>query len=72
MIKSTADALLKSLRPEIVYIDEPMNKHTSFKIGGPADVLVMPQTVEDVKCVWTFVRNTPVHAILLAMEATCL
>ncbi|WP_430885527.1 UDP-N-acetylmuramate dehydrogenase [Fusibacter sp. JL216-2] len=65
MIKSTADALLKSLRPEIVYIDEPMNKHTSFKIGGPADVLVMPQTVEDVKCVLDICKEhaCPCHIV---------
>lgn len=48
MIKKTADALLEKLSPEIIYIDEPMNKHTSFKIGGPADVLVMPESIEDV------------------------
>ena len=27
-----------------VFIDEPMKNHTSFKIGGSADFLVMPQT----------------------------
>lgn len=26
-----------------VYCNEPMSRHTSFKIGGPADVLVQPQ-----------------------------
>ncbi|HEX2056239.1 MAG TPA: UDP-N-acetylmuramate dehydrogenase [Nitrospiraceae bacterium] len=28
--------------------NEPLQKHTSFKIGGPADVLVEPADVEDV------------------------
>ncbi|MCL2838203.1 MAG: UDP-N-acetylmuramate dehydrogenase [Oscillospiraceae bacterium] len=27
-----------------VLIDEPMKNHTSFKIGGPADFIVVPQT----------------------------
>ena len=27
-----------------VLVDEPMKNHTSFKIGGPADFVVMPQT----------------------------
>ncbi len=26
------------------YTKEPMNRHTSFRIGGPADLLVMPKT----------------------------
>lgn len=31
-----------------IYIDEPMKNHTSFKVGGPADILVTPETAEDV------------------------
>ncbi len=31
---------------EQVLKDEPMKKHTSFKIGGPADLLVLPTTEE--------------------------
>lgn len=29
--------------------DEPMAAHTSFKVGGPADVLALPKTVEEVR-----------------------
>ncbi len=29
-------------------IGEPMSAHTSFRIGGPADLLVLPTSVEDV------------------------
>ncbi len=33
---------------KIEYIkDEPMSKHTSFKIGGPADIYVCPKSVEE-------------------------
>ena len=28
--------------------DEPMRKHTSFNIGGPADFYVVPKTVEQI------------------------
>ncbi|WP_169747292.1 UDP-N-acetylmuramate dehydrogenase [Clostridium aceticum] len=34
---------------ENVLLDEPMKKHTSFKIGGPADILLMPQKVEEIQ-----------------------
>lgn len=30
-----------------VYADEPMWRHTSFRIGGPADALVVPKDKED-------------------------
>ena len=32
------------------YTKEPMNRHTSFRIGGPADLLVMPKTERAVCC----------------------
>lgn len=36
--------IIKELRKEVkdVRINEPMSKHTSFKIGGPADIFVAP------------------------------
>ena len=37
--------------------DEPMARHTSFKVGGPADCLVLPQTEDDVMTVLAFARE---------------
>ncbi|MBU8907108.1 UDP-N-acetylmuramate dehydrogenase [Desertibacillus haloalkaliphilus] len=34
---------------ENVYIDEPLANHTTWKIGGPADVLIKPATIEELK-----------------------
>lgn len=31
-----------------VLFDEPMKNHTTFKIGGPCDVLIMPNTTEQI------------------------
>ncbi|MEE0634373.1 MAG: hypothetical protein UCL21_01005, partial [Bacilli bacterium] len=31
---------------EDIKIDEPMKKHISFRVGGPADILVRPRTEE--------------------------
>ncbi len=30
-----------------IMTDEPMSKHTSFKVGGPADIYVVPQNKEE-------------------------
>ena len=32
-----------------VFINEPMKKHTTFRIGGPADILVKPSDIEQIK-----------------------
>lgn len=41
--------IFKERFPEnLVLIDEPMKNHTSFKIGGPADVLFMPREVKQI------------------------
>lgn len=42
-------ALIAELADSQVLFDEPMRNHTSFRIGGPADVLVMPATVDDLR-----------------------
>ena len=32
-----------------IKLDEPMKKHTTFRIGGPADCLITPNTVEELE-----------------------
>ena len=29
--------------------DEPMSKHTTMKVGGPCDILVLPESIEDIQ-----------------------
>ena len=36
-----------------VLMAEPMREHTTFKIGGPADVLVAPRTPTPSCACWT-------------------
>ncbi|WP_101773931.1 UDP-N-acetylmuramate dehydrogenase [Peptostreptococcus faecalis] len=53
---------LKSIIDEdLIYIDEPMNDHISFKVGGPADILVRPKTEDDIRAVLKLVneKNIP-------------
>jgi len=40
--------LSKYLSPANIKIDEPMKEHTSFRIGGPADIFVTPTTLKEV------------------------
>ena len=42
--------LIELIGKERVLIDEPMKNHTSFKIGGPADIMVIPESIEEIQC----------------------
>lgn len=53
-----ATAFLKFLPQEAVLLDEPMKNHTTFKIGGPADIMVLPRTPEEVQEVVKICRAT--------------
>ncbi len=37
------------LSSERIYCDEPMDRHTTFRIGGPADILVMPESAAEIR-----------------------
>lgn len=47
------DALLEILPEAQVKVDEPMRKHTTFRVGGPADYFVTPGTKEELQAVLT-------------------
>lgn len=54
MLKNSANIQiyeeLKRILPELnILVDEPMRKHTTFKIGGPADFLIMPSSINDIR-----------------------
>ncbi len=38
------DELKEKIDPSWILLKEPMKKHTTFRVGGPADVLVTPDT----------------------------
>jgi len=41
--------ILEFLSKEQIYLNESMSKHTSFKIGGPADIFVKPKNIDELK-----------------------
>lgn len=51
--------------PERALFDEPMFQHTSFKVGGPADLLVQPQTLSEVVGVIRTARQEQIPYLLL-------
>ena len=41
------DSLLKKIAKDNIYINEDMSKHTSIKIGGPADIFIKVKTIDE-------------------------
>lgn len=41
--------LKKSLPEERIKVDEPMKNHTTFRVGGPADFFIVPETKEELQ-----------------------
>jgi UDP-N-acetylmuramate dehydrogenase len=48
-----------------ILFHEPMSAHTSFKIGGPADIFAIPADVQDLQIImrWAKARSMPVMII---------
>ncbi|MBA1334224.1 MAG: UDP-N-acetylenolpyruvoylglucosamine reductase [Firmicutes bacterium] len=42
------EQLKKYIPPSKIKTNEPMKDHTSFKIGGPADIMVFPSSIEEI------------------------
>ena len=49
----------------LIIFNEPMSKHTSYGIGGPAEIFAQPHDKEDLKRILKFAKNNnkPVHFI---------
>ncbi len=55
--KIMVEKLTSMLSEDSVLVNEMMNKHCSFKIGGPADVLLLPRNIEEVIAVYRFLKQ---------------
>lgn len=49
--------LCKAVGEENVLKDEPMNRHTTFRVGGPADFFVLPSVIEEIRVVRELCRR---------------
>lgn len=60
-----AEDLAKIMDPANIKIDEPLNKYTMTKLGGPADVFVMPENEEQASAVVKYARANDINILLL-------
>ncbi len=48
-----------------VKVDEPMSKHTSFKIGGTADVFVKANSIDNLKAILNFSKQNGIEYTII-------
>ena len=57
--------ILKILDKAQVYLNEPMSKHTTFRIGGSADIFVKLKNINELKSILELAKkeNVPVTIV---------
>ena len=60
------DKTIRDYLPDLKWVaDEPMAKHTSFRIGGPAKRMAFPQTREQLVVLMGFLQDAGVKPLLI-------
>ena len=56
---------LRALAPERLKENEPMSRHTTFRVGGPAELMFFPASAEEVRIALNAAReaNAGVHLL---------
>ncbi len=57
MKQDLTNRLVSVLQEENVKLNEPMKRHTTFKIGGPADYFVTPRSIEEIRAAIECIRE---------------
>ena len=64
-LQSLAGKLCSIVGEENVLVDEPMSEHTTFKVGGPADLYVIPDDPDEVKEILLAVKDVEAPYFIL-------
>jgi len=59
------DELQKEIKEGIIKIDEPLSKYTMTKLGGPADLLVVPSNSEETEATVRYAYGNDIPLLLL-------
>lgn len=76
MLKNKLEALYEELKPLLgeaeLFWNEPLKEHTTFKIGGPADLFIMPRTLEELSQTMQHIANADVPLTILGSGSNVL
>lgn len=57
--------LLKKIDEEQIYMNEPMKKHTTFKVGGNADFFVKVKTIDELKFILQYTKKNNIPLTII-------
>ncbi|SHH03036.1 UDP-N-acetylmuramate dehydrogenase [Thermosyntropha lipolytica DSM 11003] len=66
------EEVLEILPSSRVRFNEPMCQHTSFKIGGPCDVMILPESADDIKKVLAWAQDKKIPVFILGLGSNIL
>ncbi len=58
-------ALAERLADDRLLVDEPLKNYTTFNIGGPADIFILPHTIEELQFVMKTLRAHHIEPTIL-------
>lgn len=64
-IEKIYEDLTKIIPNSEIKLDEDMSKHTSFKVGGKADVWLKVKTLEDLKNILKYTKENNIHLTVI-------
>ena len=67
-LPSLVARLRQIVGPDNVRLDEPLSEHTTFKIGGPADIFVTPDDIDEIGDILMACEKTPLEDIVVHLE----
>ena len=57
--------LTKEIPTEQIFMNEPMNKHTTFKVGGNADIFVKVRNIKELMSVIKIAKKNDIHMTII-------
>lgn len=57
--------LTKEIPSEQIYMNEPMSKHTTFRVGGNADIFVKVKNIDELKHIIKVAKKNDVHITVI-------
>jgi UDP-N-acetylmuramate dehydrogenase len=64
-IKKAFQELSGAFQPDQLLLDESMKKHTSFRIGGPADLMILPSETKQIQTALAVLKANNVPVIVM-------
>ncbi len=63
--KEIYDRLSQSLVLSNIYMQEPMSKHTTFKVGGNADIYIKAKSVKEIETILAFAKENNISLTVI-------